>query len=65
MGKGTFRVDATGGSFERLRAARVVLAQRFPYLASVLFQVRLVETEAVATMAVDDRLRVYTNSTTR
>ncbi|WP_081995828.1 VWA-like domain-containing protein [Thermus sp. 2.9] len=61
MGKGTFRVDATGGSFERLRAARVVLAQRFPYLASVLFQVRLVETEAVATMAVDDRLRVYFN----
>ncbi len=61
MGKGIVSRGRYRGSLERLRAARAVLAQRFPYLASVLFQVRLVETEAVATMAVDDRLRVYFN----
>lgn len=55
------RVNAGEGETARFRTARVVLARKWPYLYPVLFQAVFVETLAVPTAGVDDRLRIYFN----
>ncbi|WP_243027829.1 DUF2201 family putative metallopeptidase [Thermus albus] len=40
---------------ERLRAARIALASKMPYLAPILFHIRFQETDRVPTMSIDNR----------
>lgn len=43
----------------RLMAARIVAQSRWPYVSTVLYNLKLVESEEVATLAVDDGWRMY------
>ena len=45
----------------QIMAARIIAQNKWPYLASILFSLKLVETENVVTLAVDDGWRMYFN----
>lgn len=58
-------VEITHDARLRLMAARVIAQQRWPYVSSLLFSLRLVELpdEQLSTMAVDDGWRLYYSPT--
>ena len=47
----------------RVMAARIIAQSKWPYLANILFSLKLVETGNIQTLAVDDGWRMYFNPT--
>ena len=45
----------------RVMAARIIAQSKWPYLATILFSLKLVETARIQTLAVDDGWRMYFN----
>jgi len=45
----------------RVMAARIIAQSKWPYLANILFSLKLVESEKLPTLAVDDGWRMYFN----
>ena len=43
----------------RVMAARIVAQSRWPYLSTLLFNLKIVQTQEIATLAVDDGWRMY------
>lgn len=43
----------------RVMAARIVAQSRWPYLSTLLFNLKIVETQEISTLAVDDGWRMY------
>lgn len=45
----------------RVMAARIIAQSKWPYLASILFSLKLVETDKIQTLSVDEGWRMYFN----
>jgi predicted metal-dependent peptidase len=45
----------------RVMAARIIAQSKWPYLANILFSLKLIETNRIQTLAVDDGWRMYFN----
>lgn len=45
----------------RVMAGRIIAQSKWPYLATILFSLKLVQTESIQTFAVDDGWRMYFN----